>query len=202
MENFGKWLKNRFKKDPLNVSPEEIKRDQIKIDRLASIKRDEIEDLKDKIMKLIQKGRRQSRETKINIAVELDVIEKEKIQTEKTHERLMNQKRALNMLKSMVDQKNAEEVSTIATRIFDLDVDRVGEIATQSVVKDSMEQDKLKGLESALVGVFGEEQLSDSISQKLEMWDELESGEIDEDKFYNEIEKSTDKMIVKRKEEM
>lgn len=202
MENFGKWLKNRFKKDPLNVSPEEIKRDQIKIDRLASIKRDEIEDLKDKIMKLIQKGRGQSRETKINIAVELDVIEKEKIQTEKTHERLMNQKRALNMLKSMVDQKNAEEVSTIATRIFDLDVDRVGEIATQSVVKDSMEQDKLKGLESALVGVFGEEQLSDSISQKLEMWDELESGEIDEDKFYNEIEKSTDKMIVKRKEEM
>ena len=202
MENFGKWLKNRFKKDPLNVSPEEIKRDQIKIDRLASIKRDEIEDLKDKIMKLIQKGRGQSRETKINIAVELDVIEKEKIQTEKTHERLMNQKRALNMLKSMVDRKNAEEVSTIATRIFDLDVDRVGEIATQSVVKDSMEQDKLKGLESALVGVFGEEQLSDSISQKLEMWDELESGEIDEDKFYNEIEKSTDKMIVKRKEEM
>jgi len=57
MENFGKWVKERFKKDPMKVSTDEIKRDQLKIDRLASIKRDEIEDVNEKILKTIQKGK-------------------------------------------------------------------------------------------------------------------------------------------------
>ncbi|MFQ6120211.1 MAG: hypothetical protein ACE5KE_10040, partial [Methanosarcinales archaeon] len=63
MKNFGQWVKSRFKKDPLNIPLDEIKRDQLKIDRLASIKRDEIEDINDKIQKVIQKGKGQSRET-------------------------------------------------------------------------------------------------------------------------------------------
>ncbi|MEA3323955.1 MAG: hypothetical protein U9Q37_02295, partial [Euryarchaeota archaeon] len=63
MVNFGKWAKDRFKKDPLKVSTDEIKRDQLKVDRLASIKRDEIEDANDKLLKTIQKGKGQSKET-------------------------------------------------------------------------------------------------------------------------------------------
>jgi len=202
MENFGKWVKDRFKKDPMKVSTDEIKRDQLKIDRLASIKRDEIEDANEKILKTIQKGKGQSRETKINLAVELDVSKKKKMQLQKAHESLMNQKKALNMLEFMVAQKSAKQVSTIANRIFGMDVDRVSEIASEFAIEGMMEQDKLKELEGAMVGIFGEEQLSEETKQALEMWDELEAGEIDEDKFFNEIEKSTEKkMVVKREEE-
>jgi hypothetical protein len=75
------------------VSADEIKRDQLRIDRLASIKRDEIEDVNEKIMKIIQKGKGQSRETKINLAVELDVSKKKKMQLQKAHESLMSQKK-------------------------------------------------------------------------------------------------------------
>ena len=203
MENFGKWVKDRFKKDPMKVSTDEIKRDQLKIDRLASIKRDEIEDANEKILKTIQKGKGQSRETKINLAVELDVSKKKKMQLQKAHESLMNQKKALNMLEFMVAQKSAKQVSTIANRIFGMDVDRVSEIASEFAIEGMMEQDKLKELERAMVGIFGEEQLSEETKQALEMWDELEAGEIDEDKFFHEIEKSTEKkMVVKREEEI
>jgi len=201
MDNFGKWVKGRFKKDPLKVSADEIKRDQLKIDRLASIKRDEIDDGNSKIMKIIQKGKGQSRETKINLAVELDVAKKKKMQLQKAHESLMSQKRALNMLEFMVEQKNSKQVSTIANRIFSMDVDQVTEIASQTAIEDLMAKAKLGELETAMVGIFGEEQLSEETKQALEMWDELDAGEIDEDKFFNEVEKSTDKMVVKRDEE-
>ena len=201
MDNFGKWVKDRFKKDPMKVSTDEIKRDQLKIDRLASIKRDEIEDVNDKIMKTIQKGKGQSRETKINLAVELDVQKKKKMQLQKAHESLMSQKKALNMLEFMVEQKNAKQVSTIATRLFDMDVGRVSELATEFAVEGMMEQDKLKEFEGAMVGIFGEEQLAEETKQALEMWDELEAGEMDEDEFFDEVEKSTEKMVVKREEE-
>ena len=203
MENFGRWVKERFRKDPMKVSIGEIKRDQLKIDRLASIKRDEIEDANEKILKTIQKGTGQSRETKINLAVELDVSKKKKMQLQKAHESLMNQKKALNMLEFMVAQRSVKQVSTIANRIFGMDVDRVSEIASEFAIESMMEQDKLKELEGAMVGIFGEEQLSEETKQALEMWDELESGEIDEDKFFQEIEKSTEKkMVVRRDEEM
>jgi len=203
MVNFAEWIKERFKKDPMKVSTDEIKRDQLKIDRLASIKRDEIEDVNDKILKIIQKGKGQSRETKINLAVELDVLKKKKMQLQKEHESLMRQKKALNMLEFMIAQKNAKQVSTIASRIFGMDVDRVSEIATEFAIEGMMEQDKLKELEGAMVGIFGEEQLSEEIRQALDMWDELEAGEIDEDKFFKELEKSTEKkMVVKRDEEI
>lgn len=201
MDNFGKWVKGRFKKDPLKVSSDEIKRDQLKIDRLASIKRDEIDDGNSKIMKIIQKGKGQSRETKINLAVELDVAKKKKMQLQKAHESLMSQKRALNMLEFMVEQNNSKQVSTIANRIFSMDVDQVTEIASQTAIEDLMAKAKLGELETAMVGIFGEEQLSEETKQALEMWDELDAGEIDEDKFFNEVEKSTDKMVVKRDEE-
>ena len=142
-------------------------------ERLGSIKRDEIEDANEKILKTIQKGKGQSRETKINLAVELDV------------------------------SKSAKQVSTIANRIFGMDVDRVSEIASEFAIEGIMEQDKLKELEGAMVGIFGEEQLSEETKQALEMWDELEAGEIDEDKFFHEVEKSTEKkMVVKRDEEI
>jgi len=203
MVNFAEWIKERFKKDPMKVSTDEIKRDQLKIDRLASIKRDEIEDVNDKILKIIQKGKGQSRETKINLAVELDVLKKKKMQLQKEHESLMRQKKALNMLEFMVAQKNAKQVSTIASHIFGMDVDRVSEIASEFAIEGMMEQDKLKELEGAMVGIFGEEQLSEEIRQALDMWDELEAGEIGEDKFFKEIEKSTEKkMVVKREEEV
>jgi hypothetical protein len=201
MDNFGKWVKDRFKKDPMKVSTDEIKRDQLKIDRLASIKRDEIEDINSKVMKTIQKGKGQSRETKINLAVELDVQKKKKMQLQKAHESLMSQKKALNMLEFMVEQKNAKQVSTIATSLFDMDVGRVSELATEFAVEGMMEQDKLKEFEGAMVGIFGEEQLAEETKQALEMWDELEAGEMDEDEFFQEVEKSTEKMVVKREEE-
>jgi hypothetical protein len=201
MDNFGKWVKDRFKKDPMKVSTDEIKRDQLKIDRLASIKRDEIEDVNGKVMKTIQKGKGQSRETKINLAVELDVLKKKKMQLQKAHESLMSQKKALNMLEFMVEQKSAKQVSTIATSLFDMDVGRVSELATEFAVEGMMEQDKLKEFEGAMVGIFGEEQLTKETKQALEMWDELEAGEMDEDEFFDEVEKSTEKMVVKREEE-
>lgn len=202
MVNFGKWAKDRFKKDPMKVSAEEIKRDQLKIDRLASIKRDEIEDVNDKLLKTIQKGKGQSKETKISLAVDLDVSKKKKMQLQKSHESLMNQKKALNMLEFMIEQKNAKQVSTIANRIFGMDVDRVTEIASDFAIEDMMKQDKLSELEGAMVGTFGEEKLSEETKQALEMWDELEAGEMDEDEFFKEIEKSTEKLVVKREEEI
>ncbi|NIA12018.1 MAG: hypothetical protein GWP10_20430 [Nitrospiraceae bacterium] len=202
MVNFGKWARDRFKKDPMKVSEEELKRDQLKIDRLASIKRDEIEDVNDKLLKTIQKGKGQSKETKISLAVDLDVSKKKKMQLQKSHESLMNQKKALNMLEFMIEQKNAKQVSTIANRIFDMDVDRVTEIASDFAIEDMMKQDKLAELEGAMVGTFGDEKLSDETKQALEMWDELESGEMDEDEFFKEIEKSTEKLVVKREEEV
>ncbi|NMG82613.1 MAG: hypothetical protein GIS02_00190 [Methanosarcinales archaeon] len=201
MKNFGKWIKDRFGKDPMKVSTDEIKRDQLKIDRLASIKRDEIEDANSKILKTIQKGKGQSRETKINLAVELDVSKKNKMQLQKAHESLMNQKKALNMLEFMAAQKSTKQVSTIANSIFGMDVDHVSNIASEFAIEGMMEQDKLKELEGAMVGIFGEEHVSDETKQALEMWDELEAGEMDEDEFFKEIEKSTDKMVVKREEE-
>ena len=202
MVNFGKWAKDRFKKDPMKVSAEEIKRDQLKVDRLASIKRDEIEDVNDKLLKTIQKGKGQSKETKISLAVDLDVSKKKKMQLQKSHESLMNQKKALNMLEFMIEQKNAKQVSTIANRIFDMDVDRVTEIASDFAIEDMMKQDKLAELEGAMVGTFGDEKLSEETKQALEMWDELEAGEMDEDEFFHEIEKSTEKLVVKREEEI
>ena len=201
MENFGKWVKDRFKKDPMKVSGDEIKRDQLKIDRLASIKRDEIEDVNEKVMKTIQRGKGQSRETKINLAVELDVLKKKKMQLQKAHEGFMRQKKALNMLEFMIAQKSATQESTVANRIFGMDVDRVSELASEFAIEGMMEEDKLKELEGAMVGIFGDEQLSEETKEALEMWDELESGDIDEDKFFQEVEKSTEKMVVKREEE-
>lgn len=202
MEKFGKWVKDRFKKDPMKVSGDEIKRDQLKIDRLASIKRDEIEDVNEKVMKTIQRGKGQSRETKINLAVELDVLKKKKMQLQKAHESIMRQKKALNMLEFMIAQKSATQESTVANRIFGMDVDRVSELASEFAIEGMMEEDKLKELEGAMVGIFGDEQLSDETKEALVMWDELESGDIDEDKFFQEVEKSTEKMVVKREEEI
>ena len=186
----------------MKVSSDEIRRDQLKIDRLASIKRDEIEDINDKIVTTIQKGKGQSRETKINLAVELDVLKKKKVQLQKAHEGFMRQKKALNMLEFMIEQKNAKQLSTVANRILGMDVERVSEIASEFAIEGMMEQDKLKELEGAMVGIFGEEKLSEETMKALEMWDELEAGEIDEDKFFNEVEKSTEKMVVKRDEEV
>lgn len=202
MVNFGKWAKDRFKKDPMKVSTDEIKRDQLKVDRLASIKRDEIEDVNDKLLKTIQKGKGQSKETKISLAVDLDVSKKKKMQLQKSHESLMNQKKALNMLEFMIEQKNAKQVSTIANRIFDMDVDRVTEIASDFAIEGMMKQDKLAELEGAMVGTFGDEKLSEETKQALEIWDELEAGEMDADEFFHEIEKSTEKLVVKREEEI
>jgi hypothetical protein len=203
MENFGKWVKERFKKDPLKVSSDEIKRDQLKIDRLASIKRDEIEDVKSEIMKKIQKGKGQSRETKINLSVELDVLENRKLQLQKAHESLMGQKRALNMLEFMVEQKKTEQVSPLAKKVFDLSVDQVSEMAGDSAVEEWMRQGKLKELEGAMGNMFGEEQISERTEERLKMWDDLEAGEIDEDEYYqNEDVKSTEKMVAKREGEV
>jgi hypothetical protein len=106
------------------------------------------------------------------------------------------------MLEFMVEQKNAKQVSTIANRIFSMDVDQVTEIASQTAIEDLMAKAKLGELESAMVAIFGEEQLSEGTKEALEMWDELEAGEITEDKFFDNVEKSTDKMVVKRDEEI
>jgi len=82
-----------------------------------------------------------------------------------------------------------------------MDVGRVSELATEFAIEGMMEQDKLKELEGAMVGIFGEEQLTEETKEALKMWDDLEAGEITEDAFFKEVEKSTEKMVVKREEE-
>lgn len=198
MASFGKWVKETFKKDPLKVSPSEIKRDQIKIDRLSSIKRDEIDDLNKKIEDTIKKGVGQTKETKISLSHELSASKNKKTQLQKTHENLMRQKRALNMLEFMVEQKNSNQVSTIANRILDMDMDKVSDMASEFAVEGMMQEDKMKALEGAMVGIFGDERLSKDTEELLEQWDQLEAGEIDVDKFKETVEKQSEKMIVKR----
>ncbi|HID27311.1 MAG TPA: hypothetical protein EYP22_05745 [Methanosarcinales archaeon] len=200
MKSFGQWVKTRFKKDPLKIPLDEIKRDQLKIDRLASIKRDEIEDVNDKIQKVIQKGKGQSRETKISLSYELSALKTKKMQLQKAHESLMRQKKALNMLEFMVSQKSTQQVSTLATDIFNMDIDRVSEMASEVAIEGMMESDKLAALEGAMVGIYGEEELSEDTQQALEMWDELEAGAIDEGEFFEELDKQSEKMVVKRRE--
>ncbi|MBU4223536.1 MAG: hypothetical protein KKD46_00685 [Euryarchaeota archaeon] len=201
MASFGKWVKETFKKDPLKVSPNEIKRDQIKIDRLSSIKRDEIDDINKKIEETIKKGVGQTKETKISLSYELSASKNRKTQLQKTHENLMRQKRALNMLEFMVEQKNSRQVSTIANQIFDMDMDKVSDIASEFAVEGMIVEDKMKALEGAMVGIFGEERLSKDTEELLEQWDQLEAGEIDVDKFKETVEKQSEKMIVKRETE-
>ncbi len=201
MASFGKWVKDTFKKDPLKVSTNEIKRDQIKIDRLASIKRDEIDDLNTKIEEIIKKGTGQTRETKISLANELGAVKNKKTQLQKTHEGLMRQKKALNMLEFMVEQRNSKQVSTIANQIFDMDLDKVSDLASEVAVEGMMQEDKMKALEGAMVGIFGEERLSKDTEELLNQWDQLEAGQIDVDKFKNTVEKQSEKMIVKRETE-
>jgi len=200
VKSFGQWVKTRFKKDPLKIPLDEIKRDQLKIDRLASIKRDEIEDVNDKIQKVIQKGKGQSRETKISLSYELSALKTKKMQLQKAHESLMRQKKALNMLEFMVSQKSTQQVSTLATDIFNMDIDRVSEMASEVAIEGMMESDKLAALEGAMVGIYGEEELSEDTQQALEMWDELEAGAIDEGEFFEELDKQSEKMVVKRRE--
>lgn len=200
VKSFGQWVKTRFKKDPLKIPLDEIKRDQLKIDRLASIKRDEIEDVNDKIQKVIQKGKGQSRETKISLSYELSALKTKKMQLQKAHEGLMRQKKALNMLEFMVSQKSTQQVSTLATDIFNMDIDRVSEMASEVAIEGMMESDKLAALEGAMVGIYGEEELSEDTQQALEMWDELEAGAIDEGEFFEELDKQSEKMVVKRRE--
>lgn len=201
MASFGKWVKDTFKKDPLKVSTNEIKRDQIKIDRLASIKRDEIDDLNAKIEEIIKKGTGQTRETKISLANELGAVKNKKTQLQKTHEGLMRQKKALNMLEFMVEQRNSKQVSTIANQIFDMDLDKVSDLASEVAVEGMMQEDKMKALEGAMVGIFGEERLSKDTEELLNQWDQLEAGQIDVDKFKDTVEKQSEKMIVKRETE-
>lgn len=201
MASFGKWVKETFKKDPLKVSPNEIKRDQIKIDRLSSIKRDEIDDINKKIEETIKKGVGQTKETKISLSYELSASKNRKTQLQKTHENLMRQKRALNMLEFMVEQKNSRQVSTIANQIFDMDMDKVSDIASEFAVEGMIVEDKMKALEGAMVGIFGEERLSKDTEELLEQWDQLEAGQIDVDKFKETVEKQSEKMIVKRETE-
>lgn len=201
MTSFGKWVKDTFKKDPLKVSANEIKRDQIKIDRLASIKRDEIDDLNVKIENVIKKGVGQTKETKISLSYELSAIKNKKTQLQKTHENLMRQKKALNMLEFMVEQKNSKQVSTIANQIFDMDIDKVSDLATEVAIEGMMQEDKMKALEGAMVGIFGEERLSKDTEEMLDQWDQLEAGQIDVDKFKDTVEKQSEKMIVKREQE-
>ncbi len=201
MASFGKWVKDTFNKDPLKVSQNEIKRDQIKIDRLASIKRDEIDDVNKKIEDLIKKGIGQTKETKISLANELGAVKNKKTQLQKAHEGLMRQKKALNMLEFMVEQKNSRQVSTIANRIFDMDLDKVSELASEVAIEGMMQEDKMKALEGAMVGIFGEERLSKDTEELLNQWDQLEAGQIDVDKFKETVEKQSEKMIVKREAE-
>ena len=201
MASFGKWVKETFKKDPLKVSPSEIKRDQIKIDRLSSIKRDEIDDINKKIEETIKKGVGQTKETKISLSYELSASKNKKTQLQKTHENLMRQKRALNMLEFMVEQKNSRQVSTIANQIFDMDMDKVSDIASEFAVEGMIVEDKMKALEGAMVGIFGEERLSKDTEELLDQWDQLEAGQIDVDKFKETVEKQNEKMIVKRETE-
>lgn len=198
MVYFGKWIKDRFNKDPFKVSHEEMKRDQLKIDRLASIKRDEIEDVNEKIQKIIQKGVNQSRESKISLSHELSALKTKKTQIQKAHESLMKQKKALNILEFIVSQKNNQQISTVAQNLFNSDLEDVSEIANHVAIEGMMQDDKIKALEGTLVGLYGEEQLSDDVEQALDMWDELESGNIDEDAFFEEIDKTDDKLIIKR----
>lgn len=201
MANFGKWVKDTFKKDPLKVSNEEIKRDQFKIDRLASIKRDEIEDVNEKMQQVIQKGIGQSRETKISLSHELSALKTKKTQVQKEHESLMKQKKALNILEFVTSQKNSQQVSSVAKNLFEADIEAVSKIASDVAIEGMMQDDKMKALEGALVGLYGEEQLSDDVEQALEMWDELELGEIDEEGFFEEIDKVDEKLIVKKETE-
>ncbi len=201
MASFGKWVKDTFKKDPLKVSTNEIKRDQIKIDRLASIKRDEIDDLNTKIEDIIKKGVGQTKETKISLSHELGAVKNKKTQLQKTHEGLMRQKKALNMLEFMVEQKNTAQVSTIANQIFDMDIDKVSDLASEVAIEGMMQEDKMKALEGAMVGIFGEERLSKDTEELLNQWDQLEAGQIDVDKFKDTVEKQSEKMIVKRETE-
>lgn len=198
MASFGKWIKDTFNKDPLKVSVNEIKRDSIKIDRLASIKRDEIEDLNKKIEDLIKKGTGQTRETKISLANELSAVKNKKTQLQKTHEGLMRQKKALNMLEFMVEQKNSKQVSTIANQIFNMDLDKVSDMANEVAIEGMMQDDKMKALEGAMVGIFGEERLPKDTEELLNQWDQLESGQIDVEGFKETVDKQSEKMIVKR----
>jgi len=201
MTSFGKWVKDTFKKDPLKVSINDIKRDQIKVDRLASIKRDEIDDLNIKIEDLIKKGVGQTRETKISLSNELSAVKNKKTQLQKTHESLMRQKKALNMLEFMVEQKNSKQVSTIANQIFNMDLDKVSDLANEVAIEGMMQEDKMKALEGAMVGIFGDERLSKDQEELLTQWDQLEAGQIDVDKFKETVEKQSEKMIVKRETE-
>lgn len=201
MASFGKWVKDTFKKDPLKVSINEIKRDQIKIDRLASIKRDEIDDQNTKIEEIIKKGVGQTKETKISLSYELSAAKNKKTQLQKTHETLMRQKKSLNMLEFMVEQKNSKQVSTIANRIFDMDIDKVSDIASEVAIEGMLQEDKMKALEGAMVGIFGEERLSKDTEEMLDQWDQLEAGTIDVDKFKETVDKQSEKMIVKREHE-
>lgn len=113
----------------------------------------------------------------------------------------MRQKRALNMLEFMVEQKNSKQVSTIANQIFDMDMDKVSDIASEVAVEGMMQEDKMKALEGAMVGIFGDERLSKDTEELLEQWDQLEAGQIDVDKFKETVEKQSEKMIVKRETE-
>ncbi|GEM_PF-1364317 len=201
MASFGKWVKDTFKKDPLKVSVNDIKRDQIKIDRLASIKRDEIDDLNAKIEEIIKKGVGQTKETKISLSHELSAVKNKKTQLQKTHESLMRQKKALNMLEFMIEQKNSKQVSTIANQIFDMDLDKVSDIASEVAIEGMMHEDKMRALEGAMVGIFGEERLSKDTEELLDQWDQLEAGQIDVDKFKETVEKQNEKMIVRREAE-
>ena len=178
MEKFRKWIKEKFKKDPMKVTIDEIKQDQLKIDRLACIKRDEIEDADENISNLLQKCIGQSIEMKDNLAVEIEILNKKKMQLQKEHENLMDQKSALNMLEFIVMQKSDRQLSTIANLIFDMDVSGVSDIAINTAINDMTKKDKLKKLEDAIVGMYGREQTSEEKKQILEMLNDLEEGEI------------------------
>ena len=201
MANFGKWVKDTFNKDPLKVSSDEIKRDQIKIDRLASIKRDEIDDLNKKIGDVINKGIGQTKETKISLSHELGALKNKKTQLQKGHESYMRQKKALNMLEFMVEQKNTSHASTVANQLFDMDLEKVSTIASEVAIDGMMQEDKMQALEGAMVGIYGEENLSKETEELIDQWDQLEAGQIDVEEFKETVEKQSEKMIVKREHE-
>lgn len=196
MEKFRKWIKEKFKKDPMKVTIDEIKQDQLKIDRLACIKRDEIEDADENISNLLQKCIGQSIEMKDNLAVEIEILNKKKMQLQKEHENLMDQKSALNMLEFIVMQKSDRQLSTIANLIFDMDVSGVSDIAIDTAINDMTKKDKLKKLEDAIVGMYGREQTSEEKKQILEMLNDLEAGEIGKDECLHELEKSAKNKLI------
>lgn len=81
---------------------------------------------------------------------------------------------------------------------WDSDLDKVSDMANEVAIEGMMQDDKMKALEGAMVGIFGEERLPKDTEELLDQWDQLESGQIDVEGFKETVDKQSEKMIVKR----